>query len=92
MIVDVVTGKGNVRMDVVLYNTPFYLYLCMGGDRSLGKSSVLGGWCIVMDQQAILHGVIRVAHAGAISSKLNFCVFDEKPLSKSITYYSRMHM
>ena len=27
MIVDAVTGKGNVRMDVVLYNTPFYLYL-----------------------------------------------------------------
>ena len=26
-IVDAVTGKGNVRMDVVLYNTPFYLTL-----------------------------------------------------------------
>ena len=26
-VVDAVTGKGNVRMDVVLYNTPFYLYL-----------------------------------------------------------------
>ena len=27
---DAVTGKGSVRMDVVLYNTPFYLYLSYG--------------------------------------------------------------